>query len=209
MCGYSLTANEKKIILNFKKSSKKECSYCGKEIINDEDFTVDHKLPVSRGGKTEEPNLCISCKKCNQEKSNLTDDEYMLIINQLNAKLQNDIAYKSLLNIYNGCNEVINTYASLCNQLSEYTKERNEIEIIIRETVCNASEGYMLFRDLKEVLIKMQDTQQQVASLISINELAKKQIIDIEKKMNSIRDNEYKKFKNSTMNVSININKAS
>lgn len=60
------------------------CPYCLKEypII---DATRDHRVPKSRGGKTEPENITISCKSCNSEKGALTPEEYEL------WKILNDI----------------------------------------------------------------------------------------------------------------------
>lgn len=40
------------------------CCWCGSE----ENIEYDHIFPVSRGGKTEEENLQLLCKKCNSRK---------------------------------------------------------------------------------------------------------------------------------------------
>ncbi len=42
-----------------------KCVYCGSK----EDLTIDHKVPVSKGGKTIKYNLVTACRKCNQMKS--------------------------------------------------------------------------------------------------------------------------------------------
>lgn len=43
------------------------CQYCGKEL-NLKTATVDHIIPVSRGGKNSYVNCACSCKACNQWK---------------------------------------------------------------------------------------------------------------------------------------------
>lgn len=42
--------------------------------------TIDHKIPRAKGGKNSIENKCMACKKCNQEKSTLTDKEFHLVI---------------------------------------------------------------------------------------------------------------------------------
>ena len=59
------------IIKKFKATHEHKCAYCGSFIIDKEELTVDHIIPKSKGGKTEEKNLCICCKSCNQKKSNV------------------------------------------------------------------------------------------------------------------------------------------
>jgi 5-methylcytosine-specific restriction endonuclease McrA len=52
------------------------CHYCYIQLEPD-DATVDHLVPKSRGGTNDRSNLVLSCKRCNEEKSNLTDSEYV------------------------------------------------------------------------------------------------------------------------------------
>ena len=43
------------------------CHYCGKTVARDQ-LTMDHVVPVSRGGKSNKGNVVPSCKDCNNEK---------------------------------------------------------------------------------------------------------------------------------------------
>jgi len=46
------------------------CQYCGRkapEVI----LEIDHKIPFSKGGKSDEDNLIVSCRDCNLGKSDL------------------------------------------------------------------------------------------------------------------------------------------
>ena len=52
------------------------CPYCLK-VIPPREYSIDHKTPLSRGGKTVKENLVVCCKKCNQEKGALTVEEYL------------------------------------------------------------------------------------------------------------------------------------
>src|SRR5688572_12510223 len=65
------------------------CWYCGVEvatqarrITNPKKYkhldraSVDHKMPISRGGLDEIENLVTACKRCNTQKNNLTIEEY-------------------------------------------------------------------------------------------------------------------------------------
>lgn len=45
-----------------------DCWYCCKAINPFVDFTMDHVIPVSRGGRDELDNLVPCCKKCNNTK---------------------------------------------------------------------------------------------------------------------------------------------
>jgi len=48
-----------------------KCQYCGRKISSD-DFTYDHVIPSSRGGKTCWENIVCSCIECNQKKGGRT-----------------------------------------------------------------------------------------------------------------------------------------
>lgn len=59
------------------------CAYCGiqpgyvqrGQVLSKHSFTVDHIIPVSRGGKSTWINTICACPMCNQRKGNRTPDE--------------------------------------------------------------------------------------------------------------------------------------
>jgi len=48
------------------------CQYCGNEF-SKHDLTLDHVLPISKGGKTNWTNIVTACKSCNVKKGSRTD----------------------------------------------------------------------------------------------------------------------------------------
>ncbi len=52
------------------KRDKYRCQQCGRMASDEVSLHVDHKKPISKGGKTEESNLQILCEDCNRTKSN-------------------------------------------------------------------------------------------------------------------------------------------
>lgn len=56
--------------------SSDKCYYCNSEL-KDREKSVDHKIPVSRGGTNDLQNLVICCRSCNSKKNNQTDKEYI------------------------------------------------------------------------------------------------------------------------------------
>lgn len=50
------------------------CHYCGKF---DGDLTIDHLIPLSRGGTNERSNLVAACSACNSEKGQLKHTEVL------------------------------------------------------------------------------------------------------------------------------------
>ncbi len=65
----------KKIILSRKNILRRDghrCQYCGR---SDIPLTVDHVIPLSRGGEETWENLVCACVKCNNRKGDSTPDE--------------------------------------------------------------------------------------------------------------------------------------
>lgn len=57
--------------------AKGVCHYCGQKFSPSE-LTMDHILPVARGGKSVKSNCVPCCKTCNNEKKYLTPAELIL-----------------------------------------------------------------------------------------------------------------------------------
>ena len=51
-----------------------KCQYCGQELVYSA-ITVDHVIPVSKGGPTTWQNCVAACKPCNKKKANKMLDE--------------------------------------------------------------------------------------------------------------------------------------
>jgi 5-methylcytosine-specific restriction enzyme A len=68
-----------------KKIASGICYYCGRKF-PPRDLTMDHKIPLGRGGTSEKINIVAACKECNNKKKYLLPtewDEYMKnLINQ-------------------------------------------------------------------------------------------------------------------------------
>lgn len=53
---------------------KKTCQYCHK-VFAEKKLTVDHVMPLSRGGKHKWTNIVAACSPCNNKKGSKTPDE--------------------------------------------------------------------------------------------------------------------------------------
>lgn len=53
------------------------CHYC-QNTFAQEDLTMDHKVPVARGGTSSKGNVVVCCKTCNSEKKYFTPAEMIL-----------------------------------------------------------------------------------------------------------------------------------
>ena len=87
-------AREKKKASALKKSqwwkneiAKGICHYCGVHF-NASELTMDHIVPISRGGKSSKGNVVPCCKKCNAEKKYFTPVEIKL--QELEEKRESD-----------------------------------------------------------------------------------------------------------------------
>jgi len=89
-------ASYKNQIIKCKQYYPHICYYCNK-ILLDNEITIDHLIPLSRGGKTTLDNLRIACKKCNNEKGNMTEQEYYTYLknkNKIACNINNNIRLK-------------------------------------------------------------------------------------------------------------------
>jgi len=57
------------------KRDEATCVYCNKKL-KSKDITLDHCIPVWRGGESIVKNVVVSCSWCNQDKGSLTAEEY-------------------------------------------------------------------------------------------------------------------------------------
>jgi len=53
------------------------CYYCGQKF-SPAELTMDHRIPIARGGKSTRANVVTACKSCNNEKKYLTPHELAL-----------------------------------------------------------------------------------------------------------------------------------
>ncbi len=60
--------------------SKGICHYCGRQTPPRE-LTMDHIVPMSRGGRTTKGNVVPSCKECNNKKKHLLTMEWEEYLN--------------------------------------------------------------------------------------------------------------------------------
>jgi 5-methylcytosine-specific restriction protein A len=65
-----------------RKRSTGICYYC-KEVFFPPELTMDHIIPVARGGKSEKFNLVPCCKECNSQKRNLLPSEWETYMDKL------------------------------------------------------------------------------------------------------------------------------
>ncbi|MDL2269302.1 HNH endonuclease [Desulfosarcina sp. OttesenSCG-928-A07] len=67
-----------------RRCAKGECYYCGKKIPASE-LTMDHIVPMSRGGTTTKGNVVPACKMCNTQKKQLLPIEWEAYLKRVSA----------------------------------------------------------------------------------------------------------------------------
>jgi 5-methylcytosine-specific restriction endonuclease McrA len=60
------------------------CHYCNKEV-GRANLTMDHIVPLSRGGKSKKGNIVPSCKECNNRKKYLLPIEWEEYLHSLSS----------------------------------------------------------------------------------------------------------------------------
>jgi 5-methylcytosine-specific restriction endonuclease McrA len=61
------------------------CHYCGK-LYPPEQLTMDHLIPIARGGKSVRGNVVPSCKECNNRKKHMLPWEWQEILDKSSEK---------------------------------------------------------------------------------------------------------------------------
>lgn len=64
------------VIQALKRNSDGKCEYCGVDC--SENYHIDHKIPLCKGGSNEIDNLAFCCPQCNWSKGKKTAEEFML-----------------------------------------------------------------------------------------------------------------------------------
>jgi hypothetical protein len=182
------TIDEQMIIDNLKSETPHICYYCGKKLAEKDIVTIDHKIPVCRGGLTIKSNLVIACWNCNHEKDNMTEEEYITYkqkLQEMQDTFEVNNAIKKLLEYQNGIIERIECVRK------EYDKVEKQIEFLQYDIMFNnfnASEGYLYARRLKELLIKKNELsviKNEYSVLHSALGNHNKQLLDVGKKIST------------------------
>ncbi|MDH4321365.1 MAG: HNH endonuclease [Desulfobulbaceae bacterium] len=64
------------------KIAQRRCHYCGRET-EMEELTMDHIVPLARGGRSAKNNLVPACKECNNLKKTLLPMEWQEYMDRL------------------------------------------------------------------------------------------------------------------------------
>lgn len=198
---YSNSWKERNIMDNFKKNNPCICYICGKQITDEKELTVDHIVPKSRGGKTIEGNMAICCLDCNRDKADMTINEYYHYKELKDKIIKESVSTTYLNTMVSAYENIIKDYMEIIKLLKEKQKEKQEIEDIIMKSVCNASEGYNLYRDLKNILNSLKDIETKRKELEPLQKYARENKNNLIKINQNIIDTKIRELRNS-LNIS-------
>ncbi len=61
------------------------CYYCGRKV-SPQELTMDHRIPLSKGGFSTKENIVPSCKECNNQKKALAPWEWEKYLERLKRR---------------------------------------------------------------------------------------------------------------------------
>lgn len=67
------------------KTASGKCYYCEKKVAY-KNITMDHLVPIARGGRSTKDNLVPSCKECNTQKKTLLPIEWEDYLDKISGK---------------------------------------------------------------------------------------------------------------------------
>lgn len=194
---YSQNWTNQSIIIKIKQEREHKCHYCGKDIIDKKnDLTVDHRTPVSRGGEYIEENLVICCKDCNQDKGDMTEEEYKVYRKHIEYVLNHDEAILKVKSMIDIAQYMVDDYSNISKEVSDKENERKKLEKIIVDVKFNASEGYNLCRDLKGILIEIERLNKLKRNLLEAVNHAKSSIINLQRIYDKLVDDVIRQERN-------------
>jgi len=160
-------------LLKITKDTGKICAYCGKEITDEGDLTLDHVVPLSKGGKNSSDNLVIACKACNGEKSNLDVDKYSRFIKIMSLMTQNN-DNGIITDTIGGLKEIVKNFNDELKELKKRKSARERKRTAVLESMMyekfNVVRGYdyaKLLRDLTEEIYNLSLTIAQMNAVFN------------------------------------------
>ena len=66
--------------------AKGRCYYCGRPT-SPKELTMDHVVPIARGGKSSKANVVPCCKECNNAKKQLLPIEWEAYLKKFNSEV--------------------------------------------------------------------------------------------------------------------------
>ncbi|CAM3738129.1 HNH endonuclease [Hathewaya histolytica] len=196
------TQKEKMVIQKIKHSSN-ICFYCKREL-TDTEITVDHVVPICRGGKTEENNLVISCHSCNSKKGDMTLEEFLLylkVVKQIRINFLNKLPENKLC-----FNPLTKNEFKLLQEFKNYTITEDVFNYYINNVKNNKEEDFNTIRKklIRNIILgKINKNVSYYGNLIIEFSLEEKTIVSIKNRKQ--RAKPPKKDKKKWLNIELNL----
>lgn len=113
------------------KKSKGCCAHCGKKIEIGKNFTVEHVIPLSRGGNNDLNNLVGLCKDCNSSKGN-----FLVCSAKSISKYYRNLTSFALRSLLSYCKKYLDEYQYL-DWDNWYLEDK--IELVPRDIIGNVA----------------------------------------------------------------------
>lgn len=197
MAERNYTLSELKLIEKVKEENT-TCYYCG-DSLKSKGRTIDHKIPISRGGQTTLDNLVVSCKRCNEEKGMMNYEEYLSFLEKFRKYIDEDINFNELKDIKTKYQGILDRHKELCEKHRLIGCEVRKVQDIIMVMKMNAADGYILARDLQKLLNEQNEIKKQKESIAKLRDMAINQVNEISKNMTALADTVRNNYRNDVI----------
>lgn len=197
MAERNYTLSELKLIERVKEENT-TCYYCG-DPLKSKNRTIDHKVPISRGGQTTLDNLVVSCKRCNEEKGMMNDEEYLSFLEKFRKYIDEDINFNELKDIKTKYQGILDRHKELCEKHRLIGHEVRKVQDIIMVMKMNAADGYILARDLQKLLNEQNEIKKQKESIAKLRDMAINQINEISMNMTALANTVKNNYRNDVI----------
>lgn len=197
MSDRTYTLEELKLMDTIRDESTR-CYYCGDGLKKNK-RTIDHKTPLFRGGQTVSQNLVVSCSKCNNEKDIMDEEEYLRFKDNYNTYIECDVFFNELKEIRDKYQCILDKHKDLCDRFTKLGQDIRSVQDVIMVMNMNASDGYLLARDLQKLLKEQNEIKKQKDSISKVRELAINQVKEINKTMTSLADTVRNNYRNDVL----------
>lgn len=140
----------------FKSEHGNVCYYCSETIKDKNNITVDHLIPKSKGGSSEDDNLVIACRRCNNKKGSMDEDQYKLQLKQKKEIYKIPIYDIKIPYLFKQCGvkeAKINKVVQYYNNYGKFDKPI-KLESVKKKTLVDGYSRYLAavdFLNIKEV----------------------------------------------------------
>lgn len=142
-----LSASEKRIIQSILMNRQnKLCAYCKNPMNWDDNskrrITIDHVIPLSRGGKNCISNMKAACSSCNSEKGNRSEKEFMkfsVSLSQVPMDVEFKFEYESKIKLSDKLSSMRKTLKGLKKKIAKLQKTDDFQSLELARSLSNSA----------------------------------------------------------------------